>query len=151
NGQATFTNLSIQLAGNNYVIQATTGQASVLSTNFNILPAPGTQLVFSQMPFDPQYFGISFWPVPTVQIQDPYGNTCSSNGDIITISAAPGTTLLLYGNQSVVGAYGAVGTPAADGVAIFDMLTAFGASQQAQLVVSCPGLPSATSSAFPFL
>jgi uncharacterized repeat protein (TIGR03803 family) len=132
NGQATFTGLSIDQAGD-YTLSATQGSLPAVSTtNIDITPAAPSQLVIAQQPTN-TVAGQVISPT-VVDVEDAFGNIVTSDNSQISVSSttALGGTLIVTANQ---------------GVAAFDDLSITEAGSAA-LTVSDGSLTPATSSSF---
>ena len=91
NGVATLSLLSIQKAGDGYVLAATgsggaAGLDSALSPAFTVRPAPATNLVFAHVDTS-QVLGFALFGT-AVQIQDPFGNQADTLV-AVTLSLGP--------------------------------------------------------------
>ena len=142
NGVATFSGLSINNAGNGYVLTASSpGLTNADSSAFNILQVP-TQLVFVQQPTNTTA-GASITPAITVEIRDASNTvvTGATNTVALSISTNPsGGTL--SGTTSVA---------AVNGVATFSGLSINNAGNGYVLTATSPGLTNGVSSAFNIL
>lgn len=91
NGVATFSNLSINLAGN-YSLQATDGSdTSAVSSTFVVGTQP--ELVFTQMPSNVDA-GLAMSPSVTVAVEQPGGGIITSDDSTVTLSLETGTGTL---------------------------------------------------------
>jgi hypothetical protein len=138
NGLASFSGLTLDKAGSNYLLQATSsGLTSATTTAITVTPASVSQLVVSTQPPLAVTAGTSFGLV--VQAEDASGNPISSfNGDVaIALSSNPGGATL--GGTTTVTASG--------GVATFAGLTLDKAASGYTLQVSSTGLNPATTRA----
>jgi uncharacterized repeat protein (TIGR01451 family) len=86
NGVATFNNLSIDAAGNDYTLQATSGAlAPVTSDQFDIFPGNAVRIEFIEQPTT-TVAGQTISPAVTVRAVDGNGNTSTSFTGTITIA-----------------------------------------------------------------
>ena len=100
NGQATFTNLSITLV-DTYTLQA--GRRDLTPTSDPIAADQsrrGGQAGLCAATGRRPGGQLSFFPYPTVEIQDAYGNVRVDNGTNVTLRSAPGTSLFLQNDVS---------------------------------------------------
>jgi hypothetical protein len=139
NGVATFSNLSINNAGNGYTLQATDGSlTSATSSSFNIVGTPA-KLAFGVQPANTAT-GATISPPITVKVEDTNGNVVASSTASITLAigtnAGPGT---LGGTATV---------NAVNGVATFNNVFINGAGNGYTLTAASSGLTGATSSTF---
>ena len=114
NGQATFSDLSINLAGNGYTLQATSagvaGGAAFNSNPFSITGGMATQLVFTTQPAN-STAGVPINPAVRVTARDALGNTASFTGNVtITIASGPVGGGLTPSSTPIVAAVGGVAT-----------------------------------------
>jgi trimeric autotransporter adhesin len=96
-GVVTFSNCSISMTGMNYTLTATNGTlpASLPSADFNILPAPASQLVFTKVPSGGQPVSATATSgAYQVQEQDVYGNPVTTGAPVtLTLAtSSSGTT-----------------------------------------------------------
>jgi hypothetical protein len=135
NGVATFTNLSIDKAGNGYTLRATGGGMGLTSGALNILPGNVNRLSFQLAPTSATVGA----PLGTIEVwvQDASGNlvTTASN----SISIASSVTGSLSGTSTVA---------AVNGIARFTNLAITKAGTGYQLIAHGSGLADATSGAF---
>jgi uncharacterized Zn ribbon protein len=139
-GEATFSNISIDTAGNDYTLVASaSGLTSATSTSFNITGGAAKKLAFSVQPSNAEV-GVAISPAIKVQVQDAEGNLVSTAKDSITLAIGtnPGGSTL-SGTLTVV----AVG-----GEATFSGISLDKSSSGYTLVASVSGLTSATSEGF---
>lgn len=113
-GVATFSALSMKIAGA-YTIKATDAAlAAATSKTITISPAAASKLVIAAQPTTGTA-GKSLTPAMVVQVQDAYGNLCTTNSSNVSLSLATkptGGTLL-----------GTISTLAVKGVATFSTLS----------------------------
>ena len=144
NGQAIFSNLSIDKPGNGYTLVASGGRFNSVSSNpFNIaIPPPvATKLAFTQQPANATA-GASITPAIAVTIEDAQGNpvTTATNSVTIAIGTNPaGGTL-----SGALTANAVAGT----GVATFSNLSIDKAGTGYTLTATASGFNAATSNAF---
>ncbi|MBI2917725.1 MAG: hypothetical protein HYY01_06990 [Chloroflexi bacterium] len=92
-GQAVYTDLSINAAGNGYTLTASSGALSAAtSSSFNVAGV-ATKLAFTTQPAGAAP-GVNFTSQPVVAVQDANGNTVTSaaNSIVIAITSGTGTT-----------------------------------------------------------
>jgi uncharacterized repeat protein (TIGR03803 family) len=107
NGVATFSNVTLDTAGN-YTLAASDGSLTGANSNsFSVDLAGASQLVFNQEPSNVTA-GNAISPSITVDIEDPYGNIVSSNTSNVTLSinSGPGS----IGGTDTVAAVNGVAT-----------------------------------------
>ncbi|MGA2140341.1 MAG: hypothetical protein ABSH14_15900, partial [Verrucomicrobiia bacterium] len=135
NGLATFTNLSINVAGANYALIAAISNPSlsVTGNTFTVTSAAASKLVFTSVPATTNVAGSTLSSF-TVQITDPFGNSIPTSDVPITMSLSNGTF--------------ASGTTAtntdSNGSATFSDLVITNAGNNT-LTASAPGLTSANT------
>lgn len=109
NGVASFTNLSIDLAGPGYVLTASSGAlASADSASFSVAQTP-TKLAFSVQPAGASR-GAVFGTQPTVQVLDAENNVVTSYSGAVTLVIKAGTGApggVLSGTATINAASGA--------------------------------------------
>jgi len=146
NGVATFSNLSINLAGNGYTLTASAaGLAGATSAAFNITAPPppqATQLVFTVQPSKTPP-GATITPAVEVTAVDDLGNRVTSFTGYVTIAKGHDGSLL--GNAILSGT---TMVRAVNGVARFDDLSIDQLGNGYTLQVTASGLKSAESAAF---
>ena len=137
NGVATFSNLSIDKAGNGYTLTAAASALTgVTSASFDILTGAANRLVFITQPTN-RVVGERFSPAIQVQVQDAGGNpVLTANGQITLTSSVTGT---LTGT--------ATATPVL-GTATFNNLAVNKAGTAYTLTALASGVSSATSNPF---
>jgi hypothetical protein len=140
NGVATFPDLSINKAADNYTLRATDGSlTAATSDTFNILPAGASQLVFTQQPSN-TIAGAIISPSVRVAIEDQFGNVITSNNS--TVSVAIGT------NPGGGTLSGTTTVTAVSGVATFPNLSINQPGMGYTLTASDGALTGATSNPF---
>ena len=140
-GLATFNNLSLNQVGSGYVLTATDGSlTSVSSAGFNITPGAAAKLVFSLQPSSTPA-GASITPTVAVLVQDANGNTATNDSSTVTLSI--GTNPPGNGTLS-----GKTAVAAVNGAATFSGLSIDKAGTGYTLTASDGGLSSATSNGF---
>lgn len=109
NGEAVFTDLSIDKVGTGYTLIATSGSlTSATSTAFDITAGPVTQLVFTQQPTDTEA-GATIAPPIVVEARDAGGNV---------VTNFTGSVMIAFGTNPVTpGGATLSGTTAANAVA----------------------------------
>lgn len=140
NGVATFTDLSIRVAGLNYSLMATSpGLTSCLTNSFDVTPGAAAQLVFIQQPVGG---GLGSYFSTEVAILDAHGNLVTDSTAEVTLNITPGS--------GVPGAVlsGATTQRAKDGVATFSYLSISPETGNYELTATSPGLTSATTRSF---
>ena len=83
-GEASFTGCSITIAGNGYMLSASSSPSYAVPTNanaFNVTAAAASQLVFVAQPTG-AFVGTAMTPAVTVQIEDQNGNATSGGATI---------------------------------------------------------------------
>jgi hypothetical protein len=136
-GIATFSGLTLDLAGTGYALEATAGGLeSATTSEFNVVPAAPAQLVISTQPPSAITAGDGFGL--SVDAEDPFGNPTSSFDGSVTIGLATGG----------VGLGGTPTATAVEGVAIFSGLTLDVAGTGYALEASASGLKAATTGDF---
>jgi hypothetical protein len=111
-GVAQFSNLSIDSAGTNYKLDATSGAFSVTSTAFNINAGAVAQLVFTGQPSDATA-NTNISPAIVVTAKDAIGNTVTSfTGNVDMVIAVDGALLppATLGGTTTKAAVGGVAT-----------------------------------------
>jgi hypothetical protein len=139
-GVATFSNLSIDLAGTGYTLTASsTGLTGDTSSPFDISVGPATRLAFSVQP-STTVAGATLSPAVQITVQDAGGNTVTTSTASITvaISTNPGSGTLS----------GTATLSAVNGVATFSNLSINRTGTGYTLTASSSGLTSSTSSTF---
>jgi hypothetical protein len=140
-GVATFSNLSIDKAGNGYTLTAaSSGLTGATSSSFNITAGAATHLSFLQQPTNT---GVNAAITPAVEVQllDAFGNLVTTTGTSITLAIGTdpsgGTALLIGGSATTSG-----------GIANFNGLKIDMTGAGYTLVAASSGLTGATSTAF---
>ncbi|MBI2852610.1 MAG: hypothetical protein HYX84_05880 [Chloroflexi bacterium] len=91
NGVATFTDLSIRLAGSHYSLAAIgRGLTSAISNSFNVTPGAATKLAFTKVPAGFEA-GSTLTKEIKVNVLDSYGNTVTTSTAPVTLAITPGT------------------------------------------------------------
>ncbi|MHB8877757.1 MAG: beta strand repeat-containing protein, partial [Myxococcaceae bacterium] len=138
-GLARFASLSLQKAGQGYLLAATSGGlAPATSAAFDVTPAAAAALTFAAPPADT--VAGAFLPAVQVAVRDTYGNTVTASSAGVSIALASGPAGATLG-----------GTPAATavgGVAAFTNLSLTRAGSGYALAASSSGLTGATSNGF---
>jgi hypothetical protein len=138
NGIATFTDLSIQLAGSQFTLTALSpGLASVISEPFSVKPGPAVALEFLGKPTNsglPAYFSL------VVAVVDAYNNIVTDSSAEVTLSLAPGTPEAIFS--------GVTTKKAKSGIASFSYLYIDPPNSIYKLTATSPGLTQDTSDAF---
>jgi hypothetical protein len=140
NGQATFTNLSIDKVGTGYILTfSTPGLASKSSRSFNINPGAATKLAFTVQPTN-TLAGATITPAVQVSAQDGFGNLVPAFAGSVTVAvgANPGAGTLA----------GTTTVALTSGVASFSTLSINKAGTGYTLTAGTSGLTAATSVAF---
>jgi hypothetical protein len=140
NGQATFTNLSIDKVGTGYTLTfSTAGLLSKSSKSFNINPGAATKLAFTVQPTN-TLAGATITPAVQVSAQDAFGNLVPAFAGNVTVAlgANPGAGTLA----------GTTTVALASGVASFSTLSINKVGTGYTLTAGTGGLTAATSVAF---
>ncbi len=115
NGVATFTSLTLDVAGGAYTVQATSAALPAASTSdISVSPAAAAKVVVSAQPPSAVIAGTSFAVV--VEVDDQFGNVATSYGGSLGVALAADP-----GGPDPLG--GPLTTTAVDGVATFSGLT----------------------------
>ncbi len=139
-GEATFSNISIDKAGNGYTLVASaSGLTSATSTSFNITGGTAKKLAFSVQPSNAEV-GVEISPAIEVQVQD-------ANGELVTTATDP-ITLAIGTNPDGGTLAGTLTVTAVGGEAAFSNTSIDIAGSGYNLVASASGLTSATSAGF---
>ncbi len=140
NGVATFNNLSIDLVGVGYTLDAdSSGLTGDTSTAFNINAGAADHLTFVQQPTDTTA-GAAITPAVTVEVRDAFDN-------LVTTSSAT-VNLTIGTNPSGGTLSGTVSAAAVNGVATFNTLSIDQAGSGYTLDASSTGLTGDTSTPF---
>ncbi len=139
-GLATFSTLSINLAGSKNLTAASSGLTSAVSSPFTINTAAATQVAIVQQPTSTTA-GSVITPAVTVQLRDAFANSISSPGIGVTLTITSGTGVLSGTATQLTNA---------SGLATFNDLSVNLAGAK-NLTASSTGLTSAISSAFTIL
>ncbi len=140
NGIATFSDLSIRLAGFNYSLTAiSSGLTSALSDSFSVAPGAAAMLFFIRDPFGR---GLGSYFSSEIAILDVYGNIVTDSTAEVTLSitpdsGTPGATLSGVTTQK-----------ATDGIATFSYLLINPVDGNYKLTATSPGLTSDISQSF---
>ena len=143
-GIVTYTNLSINTAGNNYKLTATSsGLTSANSAVFNITVGAATELVVTTQPGGGT--GGSVWVTqPAAEILDAGGNLVSGSSANVTAVIAAGTPA--FGGPGTLS--GTTTISASSGVVDYSGLSIDKVGTSYRLTLSSAGLTSATTSPF---
>jgi hypothetical protein len=142
NGVATFSDLTLNQAGDNYTLVASSPQLpSANSAPFSVSTVPLAQLAFKVQPSTTQA-GATFNPV-VVEIRDQLGAVLTTRTDVITIS--------LQNNPGGATLSGNLTATAVAGVATFSNLTMVKAGAGYTLSAATGNASGATSGAFDIL
>ncbi len=146
-GVATFTDLSIDLVGSGYTLEATaSGLTSATSAVFSITVGPAAQLAFTTQPTN-GYTDSAFLQLPAVTLQDAYGNTVVGTAQNVTLAiqnnAGPGATL---SGTTIVAVDTSTGVATFDGLSIDRVGTGYTLTATGNTVQTTPGV--VVSSAF---
>jgi len=143
NGVATFSGLSINLAGSDYTLTASSGTLTpATSSAFYVVAGAAVTLAFTTQPGSSNTGGTAFAPQPVVTIQDWYGNTVTTSAALVTVTITSGT------GTSGAALSGTTTVPVVNGVATFSGLSINLAGTGYTLRASSGTLTPATSSAF---
>jgi len=111
-GVASFSGLTLDIAGIGYTIKATaSGLTAATTSAFDVVPGAGAQLVISSQPPSIVTAGVGFGL--TVTVEDSFNNEVTSDGSTVTLTLSGGT---FEGGSSTVA------TAASSGVATFSNL-----------------------------
>lgn len=139
-GVATFSNLSLNKAGNGYTLQASSaGLSGATSQLFNVAPPPATKLAFTTPPSNTAA-GANITPAVVVTVQDAQGNTVT--GSTASVTLAVGT------NPAGGALSGNLVATASNGIATFSGLSINKAGNGYTLTASSSGLSGPTSGTF---
>lgn len=140
NGVATFSNISLNVAGT-YTLEAVHGAlTSSPSTTFTVKHTAATQIAFAATPTTTTV-GSDIDPPVTVNVEDQFGNIVANNASAVTLSIKPGTGP----DGAILG--GTLTEFAVDGVARFSDITLSEAAVYKLKAVD-GNLPSAKTKAF---
>ena len=138
-GVATFSGLSIDLAGSGYAVQATgVGLTPATTTPVGVTPAAPAQLVIPAGPPSTLAAGSPFGLA--VSVEDAYGNLVTGYGGEVTVG--------LVGEPDGVALGGVLTVPASGGVATFGGLDVTESGSGYTIAATGAGLTAAASSAF---
>jgi hypothetical protein len=141
-GVATFSDLSIDKAGNGYRLEATAaGLTSVRSRAFSITPGAATHIVFSVQPSNAAA-GATISPAVRVTALDALGNVVRTFIGSMTLVITPGT------GSAGAALTGTTSVPATSGVAIFSDLKINLPGSGYRLTATATGLQGVISTAF---
>ena len=118
-GKATFSNLTLDIAGTGYTIEAiTSGPIGGISDPFDVNPALAEELVILTQPSAAATAGLSFGTQPVIEELDQYGNV-ETNDDttVVTASLASGAGPLEGTNMATLSSGVATFTNLADDTA----------------------------------
>jgi hypothetical protein len=138
-GVATFSNLSVNLAGSYKLTATATGLTAALSSTFAITPPPATALEFLVQPTTVIVDSI-IKPAVQVRIVDANGATVTSATNAITISLYGTINASLHTQNPTV--------PAVNGIATFSDLSVVPYLDGVQLQATATGLTTAVSAPF---
>jgi hypothetical protein len=94
-GIITFSNCTIDIAGNGYQLTATDGGLTPdTSTSFDVSSGPAAVLAFSTQPATTAGGGLAFTTQPQVTVQDAVGNTVTTDTSTVTLTITVGTPIL---------------------------------------------------------
>jgi hypothetical protein len=114
NGVATFSGLSLKIAGA-YTLMASDGSlTSATSSKITIAPAAANKLVITQQPTTGKH-GVSLSPAIIVDVEDAFGNVVTTDSSTVKLTVASGPS---GGTVS-----GTVSVKAVKGIAVFTKLT----------------------------
>lgn len=99
-GLATFSNLSINLAGTKVLKATSAGLDSALSASFVISPAAAARLNIQTEPSATATAGVPFTQQPIIRIEDPFGNLISTDNTTQVTAARAGGTGTLQGTTT---------------------------------------------------
>ncbi len=139
NGVASFSRLTLNRAGSDYTLQASSAGLTAATTSaFVVNPAAPEQLVITAQPPASVTAGAGFGL--SVSVEDVYGNLETSDGGNLSVS--------LTGGPASASLIGALTLPASGGVADFSGLTLDNAGTGYAIHVAGTGLSGATTSSF---
>jgi hypothetical protein len=141
-GIATFSGLSIDLAGTAYTLTATgSGTTGTISQPFNVAAAAADSLVFTTQP-TATTAGMAINPAVQVSARDSLGNVVSGYTGTVTVALAPGTGTPgahLLGTKAVA---------AVAGVATFSTLKIDSSGTGYRFTAAAAGISGTTSASF---
>ena len=141
-GTATFSGLSIDLAGTAYPLTATgSGTTGTISQPFNVAAAAADSLVFTTQP-TATTAGVVISPAVQVSARDSLGNIVSGFTGTVTVAIAPGTGTQgahLLGTRAVA---------AVAGVATFSTLKIDSSGTGYRFTATAAGISGTTSASF---
>src|SRR5262249_54492672 len=144
NGVATYTNLSINVAGTITILFTATNLTSVTSTPIVVGPAPADHLVFATQPGSASA-GVSFSIQPVIKTQDRFGSDSTAGlpaSKLVTVALSAGSGTL-SGTTTMD-----IGTAAGNGILTFTNLQIDAAGTGKQLTVSSTGFTNGVSASF---
>ncbi|HXQ30000.1 MAG TPA: Ig-like domain-containing protein [Gemmatimonadales bacterium] len=148
NGVASFSGLSIQLAGGGYTISASSsGLAGATSSAFAISPGAPVSLAFTTQPGGAEG-NVAIAPAVTVAIVDAYGNavTTATNSITLAVGKNPWANVITGAKGGTLS--GTKTKAAVGGVATFSNLSVDRPATGYTLTASAAGLASATTNSF---
>ena len=89
-GVATFSNLSIDMAGTYQIAATSNGLSGVTTTNVAVSAGPVAKLGFIENPTNTTA-GAAMSPAVTVGVEDSYGNVIGTNNSTVTLTLSSGT------------------------------------------------------------
>ncbi|MGH7614975.1 MAG: metallophosphoesterase, partial [Gemmatimonadales bacterium] len=140
-GVATFSSLSINVAGSGYTLSATaSGLTAAGSAAFDITPSAASHLVFTVQPSN----ATAGSPIPAMLVtaRDAFGNTVPTFTDAVTIGITPGSGV---GGATLAGT---TTVPAVGGVATFSDLRIDKSAVGFTLTATATGLTGTISASF---
>lgn len=140
NGIATFSNLTVNVAGSGYALKAASGTlATATSGTFVVSPPPAVGVAFDVQPSN-TVSGTAITPAMTVRIVDANGNTVPGATNVVTLSKAV--------PLQDFGLFGTLTATAVNGVATFANVTVNSPGTGFTLKATAEGLIQGTSAAF---
>jgi hypothetical protein len=141
-GVATFTDLSVDLAGSGYTLRATSGALTAgVSTAFNITPGAATKLAFTVSPAA-TVAGAAMTPAVQVAGQDAFGNVDPTFTGMVGVAITSGT------GKAGAALSGTTPVAAVAGVATFSDLSIDSAATGYTLTATSGALTAGVSAAF---
>lgn len=139
-GSATFSDITIDRAGNYQLTASSLGLTDALSPTFTISDAPATQLVFTQQP-SAAIANAAIAPAVVVEAR--------TAANTLATGFSGNVTMAIGNNPGASSLGGTVTVAAVNGVATFSNLSINNVGAGYTLVASASGLTGATSAAFP--